>query len=174
MAGCVVALSPAALNADSTFLNFKLPSLVKNVAEGAEAGDAGQALSFELSTLALDAANSRLNLLEESILSTTGFKYLELSVGSDVFGLDGGSKTKTEAMAVYGLFENQNTYVFSQGSLVNFDDLNTVNVGLGVRNINDADTVIMGANAFYDYEAQSGHKRSSIGVELLTSMFGSS
>jgi hypothetical protein len=30
--------------------------------------------------------------------------------------------------------------------------------------------MIVGANAFYDYESKSGHKRSSLGFELLTAM----
>ena len=31
-------------------------------------------------------------------------------------------------------------------------------------------SLIVGANAFYDYESKSGHKRSSLGFELLTAM----
>ncbi|MBT6365468.1 MAG: hypothetical protein HOJ68_04725, partial [Bacteroidetes bacterium] len=32
------------------------------------------------------------------------------------------------------------------------------------------ESLIVGANAFYDYESKSGHKRSSLGFELLTAM----
>jgi hypothetical protein len=39
---------------------------------------------------------------------------------------------------------------------------------LGARHITDDETLIIGANAFYDYESKSGHKRSSLGFELLT------
>jgi hypothetical protein len=41
---------------------------------------------------------------------------------------------------------------------------------LGARHITDDESLIVGANAFYDYESKSGHKRSSLGFELLTAM----
>ena len=61
-------------------------------------------------------------------------------------------------------------FFFNQGSVVNFDGRNTYNLGIGARRISDDETVIVGANAFYEYEASSGHKRSSLGVELMISM----
>ena len=45
-----------------------------------------------------------------------------------------------------------------------------MNFGLGARHINDAETIIFGLNAFYDYELGSAHKRASIGGEFLTSL----
>jgi hypothetical protein len=111
-----------------------------------------------------------LNLLEDELVSGTGFTHLELSLGSDVFGLDSGTKTKSELMAVYGLYEDDNLFLFNQTSVVNFDSRSTFNIGLGARHITDDESLIVGANAFYDYESKSGHKRSSLGFELLTAM----
>jgi len=167
----ILALSiPMMLNAESNFLEYKLPSMVKSIAEGAETGSAGVAAREEVRKFSLDVANSGLNLLEDELVSGTGFTHLELSLGSDVFGLDSGTKTKSELMAVYGLYEDDNLFLFNQTSVVNFDSRSTFNIGLGARHITDDESLIVGANAFYDYESKSGHKRSSLGFELLTAM----
>ena len=147
-----------------------MPSMVKSIAEGAETGSAGVAAREEVRKFSLDVANSGLNLLEDELVSGTGFTHLELSLGSDVFGLDSGTKTKSELMAVYGLYEDDNLFLFNQTSVVNFNSRSTFNIGLGARHITDDESLIVGANAFYDYESKSGHKRSSLGFELLTAM----
>jgi len=44
----------------------------------------------------------------------------------------------------------------------------TYNVGVGYRKLLWDDSVMLGANAFYDYEAPHKHRRSSLGLELRT------
>ena len=166
----IVTVTPIAVNAEQDVLKYQIPTVVKNIAEGAEQGAATETAKQEFHNFSLGLANSKLNLLEDKILSETGFTHLELSLGSDVFGLDSGTKTKSEVMAVYGLHETSNLFLFNQTSIVNFDSRRTFNIGLGARHITDDETLILGANAFYDYETKSGHKRSSLGFELLTSM----
>ena len=163
-------VTPIAVNAEQDVLKYKIPTIVKNIAEGAERGAAAETAKQELHSFSLGLANSKLNLLEDEILSETGFTHLEFSLGSDIFGLDSGTKTKSEVMAVYGLHETNNLFLFNQTSIVNFDSRRTFNIGLGARHITDDETLILGANAFYDYESKSGHKRSSLGFELLTAM----
>ena len=103
------------------------------------------------------AANSALDDVEDNIVATTPFTHLELSLGSDAFGLDTtGTTTKTELLV--RLHETKNTFVFNQTSISSFDSRTTANLGFGVRHINDDETVIMGVNAFYDYELDSEHK----------------
>ena len=166
----IVTVTPIAVNAEQDVLKYQIPTVVKNIAEGAEQGAATETAKQEFHNFSLGLANSKLNLLEDKILSETGFTHLELSLGSDVFGLDSGTKTKSEVMAVYGLHETSNLFLFNQTSIVNFDSRRTFNIGLGARHITDDETLILGANAFYDYESKSGHKRSSLGFELLTAM----
>jgi len=162
---------PFALNAEDGFFTDKLPSIVKNIAEGIEVGKGGQATRSEVQKYSLGVANDAIDRTEQRILSNTNFTHFDLTLGSDVMGIDGAdAKTKTEAMTVYRLHEDKNMFLFNQASIVGFDGRTTLNLGLGVRHINDAETVIMGANAFYDYELDSEHKRSGFGVELLTSM----
>jgi hypothetical protein len=91
-------------------------------------------------------------------------KYLELSLGVDE------GKPLIEGMAVYGLYEKKNWFVFNQTSLVEYDSRETLNFGLGVRHINDDDTVIVGANVFHDYEFGTEHRRVGVGAEVLTSI----
>jgi hypothetical protein len=45
------------LNAEGNFLEYKLPSMVKNIAEGAETGSAGVAAREEVRKFSLDVAN---------------------------------------------------------------------------------------------------------------------
>ena len=166
----VVTVTPIAVNAEQDVLKYQIPNILKSIAEGAERGAAAETAKQEFHNFSLGLANSKLNLIEDEILSETGFTHLELSLGSDVFGLDSGTKTKSEVMAVYGLHETSNLFLFNQTSIVNFDSRRTFNIGLGARHITDDETLIVGANAFYDYESKSGHKRSSLGFELLTAM----
>ena len=166
----IVTVTPIAVNAEQDVLKYQIPTVVKNIAEGAEQGAATETAKQEFHNFSLGLANFKLNLIEDKILSETGFTHLELSLGSDVFGLDSGTKTKSEVMAVYGLHETSNLFLFNQTSIVNFDSRRTFNIGLGARHITDDETLILGANAFYDYESKSGHKRSSLGFELLTAM----
>ena len=165
-----VAANPFAASAKENIFKYNIPTVVKNVAEGAEQGAAVKTAKQEFHNFSLGLANSKLNLLEDEILSATGFTHLEFSLGSDVLGLDSGTKAKSEVMAVYGLHETSNLFLFNQTSIVNFDSRRTFNIGLGARHITDDETLILGANAFYDYESKSGHKRSSLGFELLTAM----
>ena len=166
----VVTVTPIAVNAEQDVLKYQISNTLKSIAEGAERGAAAETAKQEFHNFSLGLANSKLNLLEDEILSETRFTHLELSLGSDVFGLDSGTKTKSKVMAVYGLHETRNLFLFNQTSIVNFDSRRTFNIGLGARHITDDETLILGANAFYDYESKSGHKRSSLGFELLTAM----
>ena len=161
----VAALLPISLSASDV-----LPQIVKNIAEGAEVGQASVVAKNEAVTFSLGTMNAELDKVEDRLLSTSNFTHLELSLGSDVFGLNSGNSTKSELMSVYRLKETKNLFLFNQTSLVNFDKRTTVNVGLGARNINDDETIIVGVNGFYDYEIDAKHGRTSLGFELLTSM----
>ena len=90
----IVTVTPIAVNAEQDVLKYQIPTVVKNIAEGAEQGAATETAKQEFHNFSLGLANSKLNLLEDKILSETGFTHLELSLGSDVFGLDSGTKTQ--------------------------------------------------------------------------------
>ena len=165
-------VAAAAVSIPVTLGAFEVsPNLVKNVAEGVVAGDGVSAARQELSTFALGSVNEALDQYETHLLAVSNFTHLDLTVGSDVFGIKNSSAAKTELMSVYRLKETKNIFLFNQASLVNFDGRTTANIGFGARRINDTETVISGVNAFYDYEFGSKHSRVGLGVELLTSIF---
>lgn len=160
-----------ALNAEESTVSPQIAGVVKNIAEGVENGQGEKAVRTEIQNYTLGVANSAADRFEQNILANTNFTHFELTIGSDVLGLKGDdAQTKTEIMGVYRLHETKNSFLFNQTSLVRYDDRTTVNLGFGARYINDPETVIAGANVFYDYEVDSGHKRGGFGVEFLTSM----
>ena len=92
----------------------------------------------EVATYSLNAANSALDDIENNLVATTPFTHLELSLGTDAFGLDTtGATTKTELLGVVRLHETKNTFLFNQTSITSFDNRATANTGFGVRYIND-------------------------------------
>jgi hypothetical protein len=118
-----------------------------------------------------NAKDQAVNDFEKDVVRQTDFTHLEISVGQDIFDLGGSAtKTKIEAVGVYRLHENDNTFIFNQTSLVDYNDRRTINLGLGAREINDDETVIYGGNIFYDYELDSNHDRVGLGLEYITSV----
>ena len=65
------AITPIALNAEQSFFKDKLPSIVKNIAQGVEDGDADAATKNEVVDYSLNAANSALDSVEDNIVATT-------------------------------------------------------------------------------------------------------
>ena len=168
----LVALMPLSLNAEIGLSNAQLAGSAAVVAQDIEDGTARKAVVGELSGFVLGEINSGLNFIEERALATTNFTHLELSLGTDSFGLDAGSsKISAEIMSVYRLYEDETTFLFNQSSLNRFNNRTTVNTGLGARYITPDEKMIFGANAFYDYEIEAKHKRTGLGVEFITSMF---
>ena len=66
---------------------------------------------------------------------------------------------------------NKNTTTFAQGSIFLSDDSReTINLGIGTRKLTNDDTLMLGANLFYDYEFEYDHQRASLGLEAKTSV----
>lgn len=65
--------------------------------------------------------------------------------------------------------DTKNTF-FTQDSIYHRDDRTTVNLGLGYRRLEMDNKVMLGANAFYDYEFPYGNRRTSIGLEARTTV----
>ena len=138
--------------------------------ELAQSENQGNAIRSYLSHYSFGLINSEIDKTERKIESSTNFTHLNLNIGSDSFGLRNGSSALTELMAVYRLYETPNSFFYNQTSVSNFDGRNTVNIGIGARYIFNADTTILGANTFFDYELDSAHRRLGLGAELITSL----
>lgn len=133
----------------------------------------GLATAQDKQTFAMDAAESNLrdtvtqtvqSTLDkaESRLHTGNVTHLDLSLG-----IDARSAT-AEAVVVYRLAETPEHFLFNQSSVSYYDTRGTFNVGLGHRYLNSSETLLLGSNVFIDYEAESGHRRASVGVEALS------
>ena len=66
--------------------------------------------------------------------------------------------------------DNENI-LFTQGSLFLSDNSReTLNLGIGKRKLLNDDTLIIGANLFYDHELDYDHQRASVGIEAISSV----
>ena len=138
--------------------------------ELAQSENQGVTIRNYISRFSFGLLNSEIDKTERKIEGSTNFTHLNLNIGSDSLGLRNGSSALTELMAVYRLYETPNSFFFNQTSLSNFDGRNTLNIGIGARYIFNADTTILGANTFFDYELDSAHRRVGFGGELITSL----
>ncbi len=91
------------------------------------------------------------------------------------FGLSSGNSDKVTGsiIAINPLsdIDDKSTSTFFQGSLFLSDDSReTINLGLATRNLISNDTMLLGANIFYDHEIDHNHQRASIGLEAITSL----
>ena len=161
-------LAPIAIADTSNQIESIAPIWINDIGNAA---DKSGMLKNKVIQLAATKTNEALDVVEQSAEANTDFTHLEISLGTNAFGLDSSNDGYGKVLGVYRLYENSNLFVFNQSSLINQDSRTTLNTGFGVRNINDAETIILGANAFYDYELSSKHKRTSFGVEALTSAF---
>ena len=164
----VIALSSSYLGAENSRLDSS--NIASGAVELAQSENQGSTIRSFISRYSFGLINSEIDKTEQKIESITNFTHLNLNIGSDSLGLRNGSSTLTELMAVYRLYETQNSFFFNQTSLSNFDGRNTVNIGVGARYIFNADAAILGANTFFDYELDSAHQRLGLGAELITSI----
>ena len=67
--------------------------------------------------------------------------------------------------------EAEGNLTFFQGSIIRQNNRNTINLGIGYRQLSDDEKWIYGINAFHDYESTYEHSRWSVGAELRSSAF---
>ena len=106
-------------------------------------------------------------------------QYLNESLG-EMFptaevGLTSGKtqKVKGNILVVKPLsdIDDKENILFTQGSIY-FSDGNreTLNLGIGKRKLLNNDTLMLGANLFYDQELDYDHQRASLGIEAISSV----
>jgi len=149
----------------------------RNAVQIANSSNPFESASSYIKNLFRNKANEQkdkaINNLEKSIVKDSDFTHIEINIGEDVFDIGNSAnetKTKSEIIGVYRLHEDKNQFIFNQTSLVNYNDRQTINLGLGIREINDSETIIYGGNIFYDYELDSKHDRIGLGLEYINSL----
>jgi adhesin/invasin len=93
-------------------------------------------------------------------------KYLDFSIDTQKY-----LKPTFSIMSVNEIKKLDNGTIFNQTSINTHDGDETINIGFGTRRLLHDNTMIFGANAFYDHQLTESHERVGVGVEAITSDF---
>ncbi len=133
--------------------------------------DAKDKLTDKISAFKDGTINAFSGQLSESISSFAqenfeSMKYLD-------FSLDLQEKLKPtfSIMSVNEIMKIDSGTIFNQTSLNTHDSDQTLNFGIGSRKLLNNNTLILGANAFYDHQFSENHQRIGAGAEAITSIF---
>lgn len=127
------------------------------------AASGGDAKSFADSARGF-ASQQAEDFLRDSIFSHLDRTEFSLQVGK--------GKPVFNILTVQPLYESDDLAdtAFFQGSVFGFDGRTTLNLGLGYRRMLFDEKLLAGANAFFDHEFPKDHQRSSLGLELRSSV----
>ena len=149
-------------------MNKKLKVTVLNSSVALAAGLLTSGLS---ASEAIDAVTGKVINAAESLIESASLEGLnsifdkaELNVEFN----DGSPEFELGVLKAYGE-NNADAFIFNQIGINGFDGRTTLNLGLGYRTLNADQTWMGGINAFYDHEFPDNHKRSSVGIELVSS-----
>ena len=104
--------------------------------------------------------------LTENLLNTDRVKHLELDLQ-----VQDGLKPTFSLTNVNKISEDATSAFFNQNTLSLHNNDQTINLGLGYRNLINDDKVMLGANLFFDYSFDDAHQRNGAGVEAISSVF---
>ena len=115
--------------------------------------------------------NALSNQISESITSFTeeyfkNMKYLDFNINAREH-----YKPTFSIMSVNEIVKTDSGTIFNQTSINTHDGDETINIGFGSRKLLNDNTLLLGANTFYDHQLTESHKRSGVGVEAITSVF---
>ena len=127
-------------------------------------------LVFGLSAHAADIKNQFMNNFNSYLNDSLGqlFPTSEVSLSSGTTNEVTGSILVIKPLS--DINDNKNI-LFTQGSLFLSDESReTLNLGIGKRKLVNDDTLLIGANLFYDHELDYDHQRASVGIEAISSV----
>jgi len=127
-------------------------------------------LVFSLSANAADIKNKFMNNFNSYLNDSLGqlFPTSEVSLSSGTTNEVTGSILVVKPLS--DINDNENI-LFTQGSLFLSDNSReTLNLGIGKRKLLNDDTLLIGANLFYDHELDYDHQRASVGIEAISSV----
>ena len=127
-------------------------------------------LLFTVNVNAVDIKNKFMNNFSSYLNDSLGqlFPTAEVSLSSGTLNEVTGSILVVKPLS--DINDNENI-LFTQGSLFLSDNSReTLNLGIGKRKLLNDDTLLIGANLFYDHELDYDHQRASVGVEAISSV----
>ena len=126
--------------------------------------------TFYFSTSIADVKNDFINNFSDYLKGGLGqnFETVEVALSSGTSDSVVGSILVVQPLS--DINDEINT-LFTQGSIFFSDDSRkTINLGIGKRKLVNDDTLLLGANLFYDHELDYNHQRTSIGIEAISSV----
>ena len=126
--------------------------------------------TFYFSASIADVKNKFINSFSDYLNESLGqnFETVEVELSSGTTSEVVGSILVVKPLS--DINDEKNT-LFTQGSIFLSDDSReTINLGIGNRKLVNNDTLLIGANFFYDHELDYDHQRASIGIEAISSV----
>ena len=115
--------------------------------------------------------NTLSNQISKSISSFAeehfeNMKYLDFNIDVQEY-----LKPTFSIMSVNEITKLDSGTIFNQTSINTHDGDETINIGFGSRKLLNDNTLMIGANAFYDHQLTESHERVGVGAEAITSTF---
>ena len=93
-------------------------------------------------------------------------KYLDFNINAQNY-----LKPTFSIMSVSEIIKIDSGTIFNQTSINTHDGDETINLGFGIRKLLNDNTLLLGANTFYDHQLTESHERVGVGAEAITSIF---
>ena len=149
-------------------MNKKLKVTVLNSSVALAAGllTSGLSASEAIDTVTGKVINAAESLIESASLEGLNSIFDKAELNAEFN--DGSPEFELGILKAYDE-NNADAFIFNQIGINGFDGRTTLNLGLGYRTLNADQTWMGGINGFYDHEFPDNHKRSSVGIELVSS-----
>jgi len=132
------------------------------IEEFSKAPDPTVAVKDKVARAVAAATESQVQEASDRVLSNA-----EISVTST----SDDTEVNVRGLVAYDEGGTEETFLFNEFGYSNADQNETLNLGFGVRHIDQTGRAMVGANVFYDRELNRNHQRGSVGVELVTTPF---
>ena len=153
-------------------LQYLLPAIISLlIATNVSSQDLKAKATDKISAFKDGKINALSNKISEDISSFAqeyfeSMKYLDFNINAQDY-----LKPTFSIMSVNEISKIDSGTIFNQTSINTHDGDETINIGLGIRKLLNDNTLLLGANTFYDQQLTETHKRVGVGAEAITSIF---
>ena len=154
------------------FLRYLIPvTLGLLIATNVGSEDIKKKATDKISAFKDGKINTLSNQISKSISSFAeehfeNMKYLDFNIDAQEY-----LKPTFSIMSVNEIMKIDSGTIFNQTSINTHDGDETINIGFGSRKLLNDNTLMLGANAFYDHQLTESHERVGVGAEAITSTF---
>ena len=118
----------------------------------------------------LERVNSILSQHTEKVIQENADEIFD-NADISITNTERGPELNARVLKAFDTNPNDGLFNYGEIGLVDIDDRQTLNVGIGIRALDPTERVMYGANIFFDQEFPYNHQRASIGIEMATSPF---